>query len=86
MAFITRRRVLWRDVSLRRCKAVVVCSAITGRGRRDDWRQRSVGRTADSGPRAEARAQPAPPVAPHGQGLDRVRRMKTCVALDRKTA
>jgi hypothetical protein len=38
MAFISRRRVLRRDGSLRRCKAVTICSAITGRGRRDEWR------------------------------------------------
>jgi hypothetical protein len=86
MAFISRRRVLRRDGSLCRCKAVAICSAITGRGRRDEWRRRSISRAADSGPRGEPRAQPAPPAAPCGQGLDQMRRMKTCVAPDRKTA
>jgi hypothetical protein len=88
MAFISRRRVLRRDGSLRRCKAVAVCSAITGRERRDKWRRRCIGCAADSGPRSEPRAQPAPPLPPplpRGQGLDRVRRMKTCVAPDEKT-
>jgi hypothetical protein len=69
MAFISRQRVLRRDGSLRRCKAVAVCSAITGRGGRDEWRRRSVGRVADSGPRGEPRALARPP--PHGHGLDR---------------
>jgi hypothetical protein len=39
---------------------------------------------ADSGPRDESRAQPAPPLAPHGQGLDQVRQIKMCVAPDGK--
>jgi hypothetical protein len=54
MAFIFRqrvlRRVLRRDGSLPHCKVVSICSAITGRGRQDEWRRRSVGHAADSGP------------------------------------
>jgi hypothetical protein len=57
MAFISRRRVLRRDGSLPHCKAVSVCSAITMRGRRDEWRRRSVGRAADSGPRITGRVE-----------------------------
>jgi hypothetical protein len=72
MAFISRRRVLRCDGLLRRCKAVSICSAITGRGRRDEWRRRSVGHTADSGPRGELYAQPAPPNAIWGAFRERV--------------
>jgi hypothetical protein len=39
---------------------------------------------ADSGPRGESHAQPAAPLAPRGQGLDRMRRMKMYVASDGK--
>jgi hypothetical protein len=49
--------MLRRDISLPRCKAVSVCSAITGRGRRDEWRWQSVGRAADSGPRITGRVE-----------------------------
>jgi hypothetical protein len=61
MAFISCRHVLRRDGSLHRCKAVSVCSAITRCRRQDEWRRQNVSRAADSGPRGEPRAQPAPP-------------------------
>jgi hypothetical protein len=63
MAFISHRRVQQCDGSLRRCKAISVCSAITGCGRQDEWGQQSAGRAADSGPHSVPRAQPAPPNA-----------------------
>jgi hypothetical protein len=57
MPFISHRRVLRCDGSLPRCKAVSICSAITGRGRRDEWRRQSVGHAADSGPRITGRVE-----------------------------
>jgi hypothetical protein len=79
-----RQPVFRSDGSLRRCAKLPPVQLFGARSEETgEWRRQSVGRAADSGPRGEPRAQPASQVA---QGLDQVRRMKTCVAPDEKNA
>jgi hypothetical protein len=72
------------DGSPRCCKDAIVCSTITRRWRRGEWRRQSSEVVADSGQCGKSRAQLAPPLAPssRGQGLDRVRRMNKRTPLD----
>jgi hypothetical protein len=61
MAFISRRRVLRCDGSLRRCNTFSYSARET---RRVDTTKRRA--FADSGPRGKSRAQPALPLVPRG--------------------
>jgi hypothetical protein len=82
-----RQPVFRCDGSLRHWAKLPPVQLFGGRGEETgEWRRRSIGHAADSGPHGESRAQPAAPLAPHGQGLDRMRRIKTCVAPDEKNA
>jgi hypothetical protein len=80
-----RQPMFRRDGSLRRYAKLPPVQLFSARGEETGkWRRRSVDGVTHSGPRGETGAQPTPPLAFRGQGLDRVRRIKTCVAPNEK--